>query len=194
MWGNTETLVVPAFTIPEGDIRHVSGSPAQSQLVDVRYLRPETWRFLFQAHFLTAPDPGLDDAPEAHGFLEVHFDLITGVGRSNIVIESFAKLSFNWASFEAPPVGQTLFTDSGQGYATISTSGGFADAVPIDQVTAQSIQLQARALFVINAGGSDDPIDIGSCSVSASAHFAPNVHVRPEWFLRRFDGDEQGVR
>jgi hypothetical protein len=156
MWGTSETMAL-------------SGTAAEfkgKQLVKINYARPENWRF-FLAVQLDTPLAALDT-------LEIDFDLIIGVGRSNVQILNFAVFTF------AGPVGSGTIL-----WRTKDTSPEANELV-----VAQDVQMSARMR------GSFDPAL--TKIATATAFFAPNVHIRPEWFssdpddVARFRGDENG--
>jgi hypothetical protein len=98
--------------------------------------------------------------------LEIDFDVTLGVGRSSVALPIFSQFTF------AGPVlgGTTLF----------KTKDSTPNAGEI--VVAQDIQVTARMRGNFNPALTK--------SVTATAFFAPNVHIRPEWFEAQFRGEE----
>jgi hypothetical protein len=169
MWG-VDVPVNIALTTPNITV-------PTSQLAKVHYKHPTTWRFLFFCNVNRVTTVGATDP------VIVFFDLIVGVGRSTVTIASFATL-------------QAVFANNSNGFmwtsATVpfdaTTPGGTAISPPIDTVVAEDIQCSARVLFNGNVG------DTLSCVVGA--YFAPEVHVRPDWFAKigDFGGNEREGR
>jgi hypothetical protein len=185
MWGTSETVTVP----------HPSSSGAQYvqtvQVAKISYRRPETWRFLFGAHIIQAPDAG---ANPVH--IYVDFDVWTGVGRSRILLSEyqrqtgwgFCHLDFQYATPGANQVGRTK-------WAMSVPSLPLDDSAPtvlqeISLIPGQDLQVQARvATLAVDAQDAPTVLEI-------HGYFAPNVHVRPDWIhpddSRQFTGNETG--
>jgi hypothetical protein len=161
MWGAAKRIDV----VSAG----ASGQGTSEQLVRINYGRPETWRFFLAAQTL--------EGTAAAGSLIVAFNTTLGVGRSSVTV----------------PLGVFNFVFAGAMPKTIkfaSTSlGPLVDdaqaAVPnlLDTIVAQDIQVQAQVVLV-------DAVVGHTASVQCTALFAPEGHVRPEWFKEHFPGGE----
>lgn len=197
MWGNEQTI---ASTL--------SGAPpvipvSTGQLLKISYGRPESWRFVFYAELL--------EAAAAQGdFIIVDFDVTIGIGRSASTLglsnvpspalalgltnltRGFARFRFTAGAAGYPAT--KLWTS--RGIATASddpavaqVSAAAIDAASItDVLVAQEIQCRARVV----GAGNNTPF-----RVNIGAYFAPNVHIRPEWFAAasnqaKFRGGETG--
>lgn len=173
-WGNTQTLEAPpnAFTNP-------NAADKQITLCRVNYGRPETWRFLVMAKLLSAPATGGADQANA----SVWFELMTGIGRSAIILPFWIQLgSWQW-NFGAPvPRNQMFWTNQARtDSALISITD---EAVPVtttaliysDEIVGQSMTLVAHATFTTDIPGVTEP-----AIFEVSGQFAPNTHVRPDW-------------
>ncbi len=183
MWGSSQTVIVP--NVSDGTVFQQS-----TQLARVDYHRPETWRFLMGAELVQAPTPVVPNL-----LVIVQIQVVAGVGRSQLTIPAttngqntgFAR--FVW-KFGATPIipAQVKWTtrvrtpplDEG----LVSPFDEECDAFP-----AQSIQCNAQVVAVTSAGVVEpDPRTI----VNVHAYFAPQVHVRPDWFKSAFAGELEG--
>lgn len=162
----------------QGTVRGISAGPTLTQglpqLARVGYKRPDTWHWLFTAQLMRA-----DTYPVTDTLVEVHFDLILGLGRSSFEIPSFQVFGFPWAAGDPPPVNQLLFAT--QVKAPQRVIGGSEPDTFIDQLVAESINCKARVLM--SQPTPEEPNVEINATVQASAMFAPKVHVRPDWFL-----------
>src|SRR5688572_19009058 len=107
MWGTSAQVRVP-------DVSAGTNFQVTQQLARVNYKRPETWSFLLEAELLKVP------APVAGNMLViVEFELIAGVGRSNIKIGAtdngqntgFARFGWTFAAAAILPA-QVKWTTS----------------------------------------------------------------------------------
>jgi hypothetical protein len=183
LWGNSQQL-----TSVIGGIGLTTA--ASGQLVRINYGRPETWRFLFG---LTV------DKPPAATFagtidLFARFDLIVGIGRS--VYQTFDHGGDSFCNFRisdtaANLVGRTLWTCVTRPPFPID---GVAFQPPTDTIVAQDLQCSCR----LQSAAGITPVAGQPITATVHAYFAPNVHIRPEWFSDmhgdegRFRGAEQG--
>ncbi len=110
----------------------------------------------------------LDDDLIGGDSLEIDIDLIVGLGRSFVKLPNFWVHVFNGVAAAGLSV-----------WATKDTSPAANELV-----VAQDIQCSARL------HGNFNPTLTKRLTVSA--FFAPNVHIRPEWFERHFRGNENG--
>lgn len=186
MWGST--LLIEAEALVPGTDNATSHTIAR-----ISYRRPETWHWLFAARLKSAPLLGLGDSIG----VQVHFDLMVGVGRTNVVMRSFEILTFTWDSPpNTAPLEQLIFSTEAVGIRQFNRLGGVVTTtpVPIHEITAQDLVLSARIVAFLNGG---IPVT-QQLSVEVSGHFAPKNHVRPEWFQQpappelKFPGAEIG--
>lgn len=183
LWGQTKTVELLA-----------TGAPALSgiQLARIDYKRPETWRFFFGVNFL-----GVDAAPAADVEFEVSFDVLPGVGLTNfdtknatVLATPPGQLCFAYFQFHLPagshPVGNIVtrrWTTSTR--SPVCDDSDNTSRFPIDHVVAQNLQCQASV--VQSTGGPN----VGA-KFELTALFAPNVHLRPDWFEHQYSGGELG--
>jgi len=167
MWGVDQSvniaLTTPNLTVPT------------SQLAKVHYKHPTSWRFLFFCNVTHVTTVGATDTVTAF------FDLIVGVGRSQVNIPAFATLTGPFGNN-----GNGMLWTSATQPVGAATPGATLITPNIDTVVAEDIQCSARVFF----GG--NVTDSLACIVGA--FFAPEVHVRPDWFVHDFQGDEQQGR
>lgn len=174
LWGGDA-----AFDIGGDSPASIQGT---TQIARVNYGRPETWRFLAFAQLDALPNP---PAPQANAPLVVIYNLTIGVGRTVLqlpaVILGFGQGSTTLAQGQVaygqviPSQGQLVQAQDGSAIAAVSSNS--------ETFVASDIQVNVTAEWLI--------IPAPSARVRCSVLFAPNVHVRPEWFERRFPGDEQ---
>jgi hypothetical protein len=176
MWGSTQTVNVVGTTI--GSYTAVS-----AQLARISYARPETWRFFFAAKII-------DGVTTQAGPLDiiVDFALTFGVGRSQITlapapgqVPAFKRFRFSWTG--AIPIGKVKFSNSTNGPVDEDTAVAPFPPNVINSFSAQDVQLSANVTFI-------DGTATDRATVEISAFFSPEVHIRPEWFLRQFPGGE----
>jgi hypothetical protein len=156
-------------------------TPSTQQLARVSYARPETWRFFFSGQVLTS------SVAAGGGGINVAFDLIIGVGRSVVTVRDFVVMGF-------PIIGTPA--DQIQIWATSAKLppqlGGDTSDHRIDTFISQDIQCNARVTFFTAS--------LSHVQLQLDAFFAPNVHLRPEWFqsgrreldYNRYRAGEQG--
>lgn len=188
LWGNTQTFTIPGFTIQAGDASDTQTPPLGGQLCRVPYRRPDTFHFLLSAQLVAGPDIPANLNETA--IVRVDFDLIVGIGRSSIVLPAFDEQKFQWTSLPAPLDSRTFVTSVIGRHSIVD--GDPADLTVVDEITAQDIQLSCRVSLEYTRTSSDVPLDIPDTVVIVSAQFAPKTHIRPEWELEYFPGDEQG--
>lgn len=158
MWGTSQTLDLSAAAGVQPP------NPFTQQLARISYARPESWRFLFWSQLLQSSIAG------AGGGVNVSFDLIVGVGRTQVKLATFCSFGF--------PIIGTPATDNVQkwsGRALMPPLNG-ADTVDrtVENFVGQDIQCSARVtLFAAS---------LTSVTIEIGCMFAPASHVRPEWF------------
>jgi hypothetical protein len=179
-WGNTQIVTAPAnlFTNPNANEQQIT-------LLRVQYNRPETWRFLFSARILDAqPDP--DGSHQFH--IDVWFDLFTGIGRSAIPIRFWVTLpEWQWGLLSpAVPRNQPFWTNTTGNSQVVSTIVQLPDGTiektllgsgQTETITGQDMTVVAHVNYTTDLAGATP------AQVEVSGQFAPNVHVRPDWFL-----------
>lgn len=203
LWGNTQRLTV----VVQSPTNPITLTPGQ--LLRVAYKRPETWHWVLEARLLEGEDADLIDPI----IVDVLYDLTIGIGRSMVQIPggygyfderndpAFERFRFTWGG---PAVGaDPVFPRGAAIYSTavfapsrefINGPAPTKSTALVDQIVAQDIQLNCRVAAVTFPGGSH----VGkSVTVEVSGHFAPKVHVRPDWVREgdesvQFPGNEQG--
>lgn len=185
MWGTSEVLDIETTGASEGR--------ADRQLARIDYKRPDTWRFLFAARLVDAVNPN----PIACT-ITVDFVLLLGLGRSNLQVDDrnalpgvplrypgFCRFVFNFTGPPPLPIGQLKWTSAVPSPLlddTVATS-----SVLVNEFVAESITCSARLSI-------DSRPSPSSARLELHSFFAPNVHVRPEWWddANMFRGNETG--
>lgn len=162
MWGTSQV------------VKAIEGTAQTLQLVKVNYHRPESWRFMY----LVAVPAGTPPA----SVIIVTFQFVAGIGRDAIQLpQNLASVYF---AQEVIPAGLVANAAVVRTRALPNDWGGAVDTNhPIEVIPAQD--LQVWAIVTANAAAAGTPI-------SVSAQVAPNMHIRPDWFVRKFDGGELG--
>ena len=196
MWGTSVAVDTTDVPILSGAER----AAATQQLARISYKRPDSFRFLFLAELLVVPSVPTDGST-----IQVDYDLIVGVGRSQATLgftgspgavestdasttEFFRGFCrFRWqaagGSYGPPKKWTTKVTSPV--LDDTNTLLVLNDARVSDVIIAEDLQCRAR---LAAAGTTSDPV-----RVMVSAYFAPNVHLRPEWFTDR-EGNEPRFR
>lgn len=204
LWGNSQLIEAPVQ-----DSSAAQRTATRGQLIKLSYARPETWHWILAARLESGPN-SLGDQTQ----VEVAFDVFTGIGRSNIVLQpapgAFQDKAFEQFFFQWGPV-SSLFPRNVQIYTTQvlapnrvyrsdapfpdqtgNAVAGEQSASVIDHIVAQDLQVAARVIALAPPGAAS----LGAIvTVEVSAAFAPKTHIRPDWFLRaspdvRFAGGE----
>jgi hypothetical protein len=165
MWGNTDKV----HAVSAG----ASGQGTTQQLVRINYARPETWRFFLAAQLL-------DSDVAAGGTLIVAFQTTLGIGRASVTVPLGV---FNFVTAGAFPK-EIKFASTSLGPVVDDAQAAIPNL--LDTVVAQDIQVQAQVVLAAPAGKFAD--------VNCTALFAPEGHVRPEWFKGEFPGREHEGR
>lgn len=167
MWGTCETFSLtnasPGLLLQQ-----------KIQLAQVHYGRPETWRFFFAARLLG----GVTTTPAS---VFCNFNLTMGLGRSTVEVPAFEQFVFS------PGIGPIT---AAQKYSS-SVNGPNRDdraVAPFPQneistLVAQDLQIQGEVLYQSGLVGNVVQLEL-------HAYFAPESHIRPEWFTRHFPGGE----
>jgi hypothetical protein len=170
MWGTS--LAINA-TATAGTITRQTG-----QLARINYRRPENWRF-----FLAGRLTGGDQLLGSGGLYTLKFFVWLGVGRS-IYQTGYPNRSddeFAFLAWSVPINGFPGQQQNNQKYLTSTLSPPLDDVVgatsrlPIDHVVAQDLQCSCEFSIIAAPPGTH-------VTCEATAYFAPNVHVRPDWF------------
>jgi hypothetical protein len=110
--------------------------------------------------------------------------LTFGVGRSATKLPRFCQFVIPPASFVP-------------GFSSQVTSVQFAGENPtrtannvFDHIPAQTLQLEVSGAFDAGAGNT---VGAGT-TIECTGFFAPDPHIRPEWHLHEFSGDEHKGR
>jgi hypothetical protein len=190
MWGSSQVL-----TVSSGAVGPANNTVSSAQLVKINYRRPETWRFLFWGRIV-----GGDLDPAAVTSVHALFDVFVGVGRSVLDTQkTILGVPANFNSFVQFRWNVPIATQPGQQnnnikYTTVTGSPVLDDASGATRLIEHLVaeDLSCRVRFVMSGGspGVDITAELG-------AFFAPNVHVRPDWFaadpeVPQFPGGEAG--
>jgi len=170
MWGTEQTV----------NLAGSAGTPvvtSSQQLARISYGRPDSWRAVFVANLLDIQGANL-----AGTLVTVDYTLVIGIGRASSTLKSFVHFTFDPAG--APPF-YVLPAQrwAGSGLEPARTAG--ATPRQVNEFVAQNIQCSADVTLQVGGGTPYTAV------VSVSAYFAPNVHVRPEWFR---EGDPHNVK
>lgn len=172
MWGNTQTITLQVQALGS------EWSKISTQLLNVRYARPDSFYFFFCAKLVQLAT--LDG-----GYVNVDFIVSSGVGRSNVTVDPFER--FRWqlnpVVFPLPP----KYSNS----VLCPPRNDFVPGDPrpnqIDRICAQDIQ----ASCVVSMMG--DTVLTNVLTVEVSAYFVPLSHFRPEWLRGEFAwGEDDG--
>jgi hypothetical protein len=169
MWGNKKTVNATLSSLLGAAV------VTTEQLANVQAKRPDTWRFFLVAQLnsmVPAVAPGIDQ-------ISVDFDLTFGLGLATQVIPGFAHFEFD----PSTDIGRQIWTCAALGPKRTATDVASNQTT---EIVAQTIQCNAR----LQLNGAI----LGVAQLEVAAFFAPNVHVRPDWFLGQFDGNETGGR
>jgi len=173
LWGNTQTLNV----ISPGGV--ASTQIVTMQMNRIAYKRPETWRWMFGARIVGGNFPNASQ-------LTVAFDVTMGVGRSQLT----ARLGrFVFSPIPAPTTfAASKFSNNVNGPLQDDTVATAPNVV--NTFVAQDIQVAALAQFFDATAGENVQVEL-------TALFAPETHIRPEWFSKgeltqQFAGGETG--
>jgi hypothetical protein len=157
MWGSQSTVpLVSTFTSPV---------VTSSQLCNVKYKRPDTWRFFFFGKLIQS-----DTVPFGSGTVHARFNLTFGVGRSTFTLGPAIDLTW-----DPTQVGETRFCTE------ILDSQGR----PFGQFPAETIMVICDANY-------QSAIGTFNCQVEVGAFVAPVHHARPDWVLHHFAGELEG--
>lgn len=186
LWGNTQTVTIPGFTIPGAATSDTRPPSTAGQLCRVPYKRPETFHFLFASQLASGPTANADTTV----IVTVDFDLTVGIGRSSIIMPAFEEHFWSWTNLPVP-LDDQLRTTTVKGRRNV-VEGTSVELTDIDEITAQDIQLQVRATVEVVIAAPNPPIVIPDINIIVSAQFAPKHHARPEWYekIGRFPGGE----
>lgn len=169
-WGNTV-------------VQQVTGAPLVpsfgplAQLVNVRYGRPETWRFLLAAKLLGTQSGNLP--PVA---VSVQFQVTIGNGWTSFTQDFFQTLEFELGA----QFGDSRICTEVQLHPANTFFAGSNPAPNVVQ------WLPAQDLYIAANIATEGSINAGEVlTMSMTAMVAPNVHVRPGWHLDIFAGGEE---
>jgi hypothetical protein len=176
MWGGSVVIgpVAPTFSDSPGQL------PASGQIARIAYKRPETWHWVFGARILEGQV--LTEGNTA--IIDVYFDVITGIGRSQQIMIGFDH--FRWTyddpSRPRPPVDHVMWATTTYTPALDYTGSFLPDPASrrlITEIVGQDIQINARVSSFLQ---SSQELMTPQLKVEVSAFLAPKTHVRPDWF------------
>ena len=165
-WGDTKIFEVTGVPL-------ASSISAYQQLVHFEYKRPESCRFFFAARLLSSTTLPLPVS------VTMEFQVTFGNGFTTFQSDFFQTLEF--AVGFANPGDLRMCTQIEAFKAnTAQTAPNIIEVLP-----ASNFYVNARIVTLgsINAGT--------KLVMQATALVAPNVHVRPGWWLERFPGKEE---
>lgn len=143
-----------------------TGATQSGQLARINYHRPETWRFLFVLSWF--------DSIQNGDFIAARFKVITGIGLTSTKLDPFTIIRVDGPQPRNQMAWQTTVRQP-------NFEAG-ATAMTTDIIVGQDIQCDCEVLE-----GLSIPVHL-----TVSAMFAPNTHLRPDWFARRFNNGELG--
>lgn len=169
-----------------------SNASGQETISNIQYGRPESWRFLLAARVLGGP---LQTDVTS---IAVRWDVATGIGTTRFFTaenvlgggaQDFALFNFSVAAGQQP---RSLPTK----WATSTTSPLLRDGEPdtvlnrsvCEVIVGESIVVSARVLITC----ADPTPDPSEYTVECVSLWAPNVHIRPDWFAGKFLGELGG--
>jgi hypothetical protein len=155
-------------------VNAIDGRAQSVQLVRINYSRPDSFRFMYSVA-VPAGTPPLS-------VIIVTFQFVAGIGRDAIQLpDNLAAVFF---AQEVIPAGIAPNVAVVRTRALPNDWAGLADTNhAIEVIPAQD--LQVWALITANTAAVGTPVKV-------SAQVAPNVHVRPDWYARKFEGGELG--
>jgi hypothetical protein len=177
LWGNTQQVIVTAGTPT------VPATVQSGQLAKVSYKRPETWHWFFAARIISADDSGGAEIQQ----VTINWNLTLGLGRAAQPIRVFDHFAFLWGPVAVAP-GLTIYSNTTKGPLKFQLDTG---PNVIDNFVAQDIQCQADIVY-------QSSTTVRTAIVEVSAFFAPQTHVRPDWYQDervpevQFGGSETG--
>jgi hypothetical protein len=177
MWGGSARL-----TVVSGAVGPANATVSPAQLARIDYKRPETWRFWFWGK-LMGGDVGAVSATTVHAL----FDVFVGVGRTvfdtqkailgvPVNFNAFAQLVWRVPVGTVPGAqnfnAKWLQRVPGYSYDDTQAQPPSRDT---DLIVAEHISCRVRLVM----SGGDPGVSV---QAEVGAFFAPNVHVRPDWF------------
>lgn len=179
LWGTTQRISLT--TNVAGD-----ATGGSIQIARINYKRPETWSFFFGVTLI-------GDAP-LNTQVGVSLDLIIGVGRSVFRFPDGVRgfgvgQQSSFCRFVWQPVATGIWENNPR-WTTQTLGSPFDDAAPTVQVPLQwfpAQDIQASSSMVVAAAAGPVTVD-----AEITAYFAPRTHVRPDWFIEHFLGNELG--
>jgi len=174
LWGTTDVVRI----VGAGGV--TAPRPVNTQqLVNVLYKHPTTWCLFFHVKMSISTGVPLNA-------MFVDFNVQIGVGRTNIRMDPFARVSMTVAEMQDDSLNQR-WASSFQARELDTASAIFTPAPNfIQNIPAQSIQVGAS----LHSTGAQTLGQEFTAAITALA--APLVHVRPDWFEQHFAGGELG--
>ncbi len=183
MWGDEKS-----FTLD-----NVHTLTQTSQIARVSYKRPETWSFLAWARITGVQQlPGQAVVTATDVALFVAFTFSLGLGRTVVQLEGAPdgvlgpfNMKPGMVNFKFPigaVAGAFCMTNSSQAQGQVATDFSTGIAPLLEHFPADDIQVQATV-----AGLIVHPYQV---QLTAGCILAPRNHIRPEWFLQEFPGEE----
>lgn len=186
MWGNQQTIVVPAF----GNEEPIIVTPGQ--LARVAYRRPETWHWAFVARIASVSANYEPDPANRFEELIIDFDLVIGHGRASSSLLGFDRFRWVWfpitqgipfshvmwaMSAQTPPLDYLLSPAPPAPVTSIVPDPASRRVIP--QIVSEDIQCNVRCSWSL--AGFNTPPGRPSLTLEVAAYFAPKTHFRPDW-------------
>lgn len=164
MWGQSQGVqlaVTDVATVAAGNV--LLGQQGAS----VDYGRPDSWRFYIAAALLGGNISG----PRT---IRVSYDLTIGVGRGQSTIANFVVFQFRQVA-PGPLIAAQKWTSVSSPPPVLDDLAPLIVQPPIEVLTAQSLFITSKIQVpIVNLG------DVFNFQLDT--FFAPNTHVRPEWY------------
>ena len=167
LWGNEKNLDLTATATVQPP------QPSSTQILRVKYKRPESWHFIFTAEVIDS------SVAAGGGGINVSWQLTIGIGLNTIVIPKFVEQGFPITG--APSDRIQIWTAAAK---MPPQFGGDTSDRRVDTFVAQDIQLQAVITFSASS--------LTNVKLKLAAQVAPVVHVRPDWFKGHFPSELDG--
>lgn len=160
LWGQTTSMAV------------LGGAPGKipqstQQMTQIRYGRPESWRFFLQAKVVQVNG----SAGAANFFL--NWNLTFGLGRGTTSLKQFCQMSWTPVEFVTGSVAIRAVTSV---ELPGENAGRISDNV-IDTLTFETLQVDVDGSF-----DAANTVAAGS-NIELTSFWAPISHIRPEWYL-----------
>jgi len=160
LWGQTTSMPV------------LGGAPgviprSTQQLTQIRYGRPESWRFFLQAKVVQV------NGSAGNALFFLNWNLTFGLGRGTTSLKQFCQMSWTPVEFVT---GSTAIRAVTSVELPQENAGRLSDNV-IDTLTFETLQVDVDGSF-----DAANTVAAGSM-IELTSFWAPVTHIRPEWYL-----------